>query len=225
MQKKVKMLGLLVAAALILGACAAPKAVEPTPDLAAVKTQAVQTAMAQMTLEAAMKPSPTVALPTLAPVPTYTQVPLATIPVISSGSSSGSGSSGSSGGSGGVVIPTWTPAGYKCELVNQDPIDGWQWAGDNLDVVFTLKNTGIVTWNAANYYVKWLGYDDLSPTHTYPLSADVAPGKTVKVIIDVDVPLKNAQYRTQWALINDNGEAFCKFYYYVSSVTQPTPKP
>lgn len=224
MHKNVKMLGILVVSALLLGACAAPKAVEPTPDLAAVKTQAVQTAMAQMTLEAAMMPSPTVALPTLAPVPTYTQVPLATIPVVTYGGSSGSGSSGGSG-SGGGVVPTWTPAVYKCELVNQVPIDGWQWAGENLDVVFTLKNTGIVTWSTATYYVKWLGYDDLSPVKTYPLAADVAPGKTVKVIIDIDVPISPGQYRTQWALMNDNGESFCKFYYYVSAVTKPTPKP
>lgn len=221
MQKNVKTLGLLLMATLLLGACAAPKTAEATPDLAAVKTQAVQTAMAQLTLEAAMMPTPTVALPTLAPVPTYTQVPLATIPPITTSGGSSSGSTGTSGGTGGGIVPTWTPDVYKCELVNQVPIDGWQWAGDNIDVVFTLKNTGVVTWTTPTYYAKWLGYDDLSPSHTYPLSANVTPGNTGKVTIDVNVPLAPAQYRTQWALINDNGEAFCKFYFYVSSVIKP----
>ena len=225
--KKLKvMVSFLVLAVLALSACT-QKTVgeEATPDLGAVKTQAVQTAISQMTSDAeSAAKAPTTEMPTITPIATSktsVSLPTATVHV----SSSGGGSSSSSGGSSGTPIPTSTPDVYICQVINQTPLDGNQYVGADVDVVWTLKNVGIATWKAGTYYYHWTGYDDMSPTHTYTLTQDVPIYGTVQVMIDVKVPVTPGQYRTQWYMVNDNGENFCGFYYYVNAIPLPTATP
>ncbi|HEY59566.1 MAG TPA: hypothetical protein G4N92_02600 [Anaerolineae bacterium] len=221
MFKKFSRAGLMLAVtALLLSAgCVAPAVPEEeTPDLNAIKTQAVETAIMQMTVEAKMMPSdtPTKEPPTITPIVTKEeQVPTAT-----------TGSSGGGGGTGGTPVPTWTPVVYGCELVNQTPWDGNQYIGANLDVIWTLKNVGAATWKTGIYYIHWLDwYDDINPVHLYHISHDVAPYETIQVGVDIVVPATPGQYRTQWAMVNDNGDNFCKFYYYVNAMPLATPTP
>ncbi len=213
----------------LLAACAQePEPKDATPDLGAVKTQAVQTAVSQMTADAASaaQAEPQEEKPTITPLtpaePAAEEAqPTAT--TITSGGSTSSG--GSTTYSSGTPIPTWTPVVYGCEVVGQSPLDGNQYVGENLDVTWTLKNTGAATWKAGVYYYYWTGYDDLSPVTTIMLAQDVAPYQTVQVMIDVDVPVIPGQYRTQWYLVNDNGADFCGFYYYVNAIPLPTATP
>jgi len=217
---------LLVMAIVILAACT-QKVVpsEATADLGMVKTQAVQTAVSQMTADAAANVQATATsslLPTSTPLAAsaVTQIPTAT-PY----RSSGGGVSGGGGSSSGTAYPTATPDVYICEVIDQTPLDGNQYVGADIDVVWTLKNVGAATWKAGTYYYHWTGYSDLSPVHSFQLSEDVPMYGTVKVMIDVKVPITPGKYRTQWYLVNDNGENFCGFYYYVNAIPLPTATP
>ncbi|NMC47552.1 MAG: hypothetical protein GYA52_12070 [Chloroflexi bacterium] len=227
MKKMIGMISFLMLAVVLLSACTQQPAAETTPDLGEVKTQAVQTAVSQMTADAeSMVEEPAVEQPTITPLPTIgAAVPTATSYASSSGSTSSSGSSGGSTTYSGSPVPTWTPVVYDCQVVGQTPVDGNQYVGADVDVYWTLKNTGAATWKAGQYYYHWTGYSDLSPTHMFYLASDVAPYGTITVQIDVKVPTTIGQYRTQWYLVNDNGEDFCGFYYYVNAIALPTATP
>jgi len=224
MKRLIGMISFLLLAIILLSACTQQPTTEATPDLGEVKTQAVQTAVSQMTADAkSMAEQPTVEQPTITPLPTMGAI----VPTATSYSSSGGSTSSSSGSTtySGSPVPTWTPVVYGCQVVGQTPVDGNQYVGADLDVYWTLKNTGAATWKAGTYYYHWTGYSDLSPTHSYVLSKDVAPYETVQVMVDVKVPITVGQYRTQWYLVNDNGENFCGFYYYVNAIALPTATP
>ncbi len=223
MQKNLKKLiiGAALIAVLLVSACGTGEPQEPTPDIKAIKTEAVQTAMVEMTVQAALSPSETPLPPTLTPLPTATLSTDATQPA--AGSSSGSGSS--SGGSSGTPIPTWTPDVYKCEIVDENPLDKPQMTGAIYDKVWTVRNVGIATWTVNDYYVKWVGRDDLSPKHIYKLPNDVAPYQTVDIIVDIYIPTNPVEFpgwSTEWAIINDNGDEMCHFYHNIPS-TYPAP--
>lgn len=224
MRKTKVMVSFLIMAVIVLSACTQKTASEEaTPDLGAVKTQAVQTAVSQMTSDAAAdQEAATSQLPTITPMATTkaTTIPTATVYV-----SSGGGGSSGGGSSSGTPIPTATPDVYICEVIDQSPWDGNQYVGSDIDVVWTLKNVGAATWTASTYYYHWTGYSDLSPVKSFTLTEDVPMYDTIQVRIDVKVPTTPGQYRTQWYLVNDNGENFCGFYYYVNAIALPTATP
>jgi len=222
-------IGAALIAVLLVSACGTGEPQEPTPDVNAVKTQAVQTAMAELTVQAALSPSETPIPPTLTPLPTATLDTDAAQPAGGSSSSSGS----SSGGSSVAETPVWSSLVYKCEFVNQNPLDGPQFTGADYDVIWTMRNIGKVTWTVADYYVKWTGGANLSGAIrgnlTYKLPHDVAVGETVDIRADIAVP-KNPElypgYVTNWAIVNDNGEEFCRFYHHITiAIQSPTRTP
>ncbi len=61
MKKDLKKLtiGAALIAVLLVSACGTGEPQEPTPNINAIKTQAVQTAMAELTVQAALSPSKT----------------------------------------------------------------------------------------------------------------------------------------------------------------------
>lgn len=224
MKRKI-MIGMALSAILLAGACNAAEPAEPTPNLSAIKTEAVQTAMVEMTVQAALSPTETSVPPTMTPLPTATLDSGAAQPAAGS-SSTGSSSSGGSGVSSGTPIPTWTPDVYRCEFVTQTPLDGPQTTGWNYDFVITMRNVGIAKWTKADYYVKWVGGDDLSPSHIYKLPKDVGYYETVDITIDIQVPVTPKGvpgYITEWVIVNDNGEAFCNFYHQITMTLTPQP--
>jgi hypothetical protein len=224
------LIGVALSAMLLVGACTAAEPAEPTPDVNAIKTEAVQTAMVEMTVQAALSPTKTDVPATMTPLPTATLDSGAAQPAGSSSSSSGT-SSGSGGGTSGTPVATWTPSVYRCEFVTQTPLDGPQVTGANYDVVWTVRNVGVAVWDKDDYYLKWMGGDDLSPQHIYKLKHDVGYWETIKLTVDIQIPttprLKDdgLAYTTWWSIVNDNGEAFCNVDHYVSLTFTPTPKP
>jgi hypothetical protein len=224
------LIGMALSAMLLVGACTATEPAEPTPDLNVIKTEAVQTAMVEMTVQAALLPTKTDVPATMTPLPTATLDSDAAQPAGSSSSSSGS-SSGGSDGTSGTPIATWTPDVYRCEFVTQTPLDGPQVTGANYDVVWTVRNVGAAVWDKDDYYLKWMGGDDLSPSHIYKLKHDVGYWETIELTVDIQLPtsprLKDdgLAYTTWWSIVNDNGEAFCNVDHYVSLTFTPTPKP
>jgi hypothetical protein len=210
-----------IAIAALISACKPDTIILPTPDLNLVRTQAVKTAIMEITVQAVLHPSSTPIPVTITPFPSATMS--TAIPVSNSGGSGGS-SSGSSGSSSGTPIPSRTPDVYICEYISQNPLDKPQMTGWNYDMVWTIRNNGVATWNAKEYYVKWLGGSDLSPNHTYPLVKNVAPGETIDIVVDIQIPTNPTSdlQVTRWGIVNDNGDVFCKFFHAIPS-TYPAP--
>jgi hypothetical protein len=215
----------LILISALLAACAPESAAQPTMDIGAIQTMAVETAVMEITVQAILHPS-------LTPIPeTVLQSPSVlsntAVPVSAPGGAGGS-SGGSSGGSGvtsGTPQPSRTPDVYICEYVTQFPPDKPQMTGANYDMVWTIRNKGISTWNTSEYYVKWLGGSDLSPSHTYPLPNNVVPSGTVEIVVDIHIPtepMADLQI-TRWGIVNDNGDVFCKFYHAIPSTYPPSP--
>lgn len=216
---------ILIVIAVIFSACAPNAIAQPTLDIGAIQTWAVKTAIMEITVQAILHPTSTPMPATLTQLPTPTQGTAVPVPVSSGSGGSGGGSSGGSGGTSGTPLPTRTPDVYICEYVSQNPLDKPQMTGADYDMVWTIRNTGVATWNTSEYYVKWLGGSDLSPSHTYPLSKNVAPSETVNIIVDIAIPTSPTTKLqvTRWGIVNDNGDVFCKFFHAIPSTYSPYP--
>lgn len=225
-------IGLLIAiTALLITSCAAPQVTLPTPDLNLVRTEAVVTALAQMTKEAALIPlaTKTPVVSTLGPLTTTTPYVVTATPSIYGSSGGGSGGTGGSGSSG-TSIPTWTPVIYGAQFVTQNPLDGYACpTGEWLDFIVTLKNTGAATWDQTYYYKKLYNIPDIKLTKSdlYMLSTDVPSGSKVTLILDIECPTypSPSAWTTQWGLVNDNGAIFAKFFFRFYTVVHGAPTP
>jgi len=224
---------LVLAAVMLLSACNVGTAGEATPDEQAIRTQAVQTAVAQMTVQAALNPTATLLPPTITPLPTAT---VGTAAPSGSGSGTGTGTSGGTGGGSGTPYASPTPRQWACQIVNQDPWDQALHTGWEDDVVFTIKNIGTKTWWGNVVY--WKEDEDCSycnfissPSQKF-INANVEPGQTVEVRIDVEVPVQPYKegFYMEWMMVNDNGESdWCEFFFaipytYPVPTRTPTPK-
>ena len=211
---------LLILFALLLSACGLGAQQEPTPDTVAIRTQAVETAVSEMTLQALLNPTATL-VPTNTLLPTATSSEATTTPKPVSGSGSGSSSGTvSTRAPTAVVMQTWATKQDWCQLVSEDPLEYAQPAGWNFDKVWTLRNLGTNTWTVGVYNVVWTGGENWSYGATsYPLPHDVKPKETVKILIDVQVPsgVTDQLRVTRWGIANDKGEVFCKFYHTIPS--------
>ena len=226
MKKNTKKLifGAALIAVLLVSACGEGEPQEPTPDINAIRTQAVQTAMAEMTVQAVLSPSDTPLPPTLTPLPTATQATAETQAAGASSSSSSSGSSSS--GSSAPATPVWSSLVHKCEIIDEYPYDAPQPTGASYDKHWIVKNIGKVTWPAGDFYVTWTGGDNLSGAVrgrlNQDLPHDVDVGETVDIFVDIDIPKKPIEgpvaLTTNFGIVNDNGEVFCKFYHVITVV-------
>ncbi len=233
MYKRTGKLGIWIAiAVLLLVGCATPQLALPTPDLNLVRTEAVVTAIAQLTRQAVLNPSPTNTplVPTAESFATSTPIVVTATPFYGDG---GTGTGGSSGGGGSISvtpIPTWTPIVYGAVFVTQNYLDGYVCpTGEQPDFKITFQNIGKATWTTTKYYIKLLyNSPDVTLTnHTqYPLAADVLPGAKGTFTLDIACPTKpGGPWTTQWGLVNDNGDVFAKFYFRFYTGIHPTRTP
>ncbi len=225
-------LGFALIAVILATACAAGEPQEPTLDADTIKTQAVQTAMAEMTVQAALNPTATPVPPTMTPLPTATVgTAVPTKQVVYSG--------GGSGGSSGTAIPTWTPDAWRCAIVKEEPLDYAQMTGWEYDKKWHIKNIGTTTWWANDVYVKYR--DDCSycienisslKTTKY-INKNVAPGETFVFAVDIDVPtnpIASPGYIMEYEMHSGVGGLICKFnhnipYTYPAPTKTPTKSP
>jgi hypothetical protein len=236
-KKNLGKIGLFIAiTALLITSCAAPQVTLPTPDLNLVRTEAVVTAMAQLTKQAAIfstaaktkTATPTESLTTLTPI-------AATATPSIYGSSGSSGGSSGGGGSGGATSPTAKPVIYGAQYITQNPLDGYPCpTGELPDFKVTLKNTGAATWNHTSYYYKLLYNlqgkestgEQLTKNSLYYIPNDVPSGSKVTLTLDIQCPKypSPTAWTTQWGLVNDNGEIFARFYFrfYTGAHAVPT---
>lgn len=210
---------IIIILAVSLSACGPSAPVEPTIDPNMIKTEAVQTAFAQMTLEAIMNPSAT-PQPTDTPVPTATTAPTMTITVTAGTPAALPGVATKAVALPGVatassgLAPVTT--GDKAEWVSNTPVDGYkiylksdESAVRNFDLVWTVKNTGTTTWNT-NYKARYFSgakfFNEV--TEVKFRDASVPPGGTTNIIIDTNCPSAAGTYLTTWVLSNPDGQNF-----------------
>jgi hypothetical protein len=111
--------------------------------------------------------------------------------------------------SGGTSIPV---TGAACQIVSAAPSGSVSPRAD-LDVVWTVKNTGTRTWDvsAVDYmYVsgtKFHKYND-----RYDLPQTVKPGESVRIVLDVTAPATAGSYSANWALV-DGSTTLCNLSY------------
>jgi hypothetical protein len=231
MQKNFRkiLLGSALAAVLLITACGTGEPQEPTPDINAIRTEAVQTAMVEMTVQAALSPSKTAPPPTLTPLPTATLSTDAAQPAAGSSSSSSSGGS-SSGGSSGTAIPTPTPDAWKCQIVNEYPSDVPQMTGWAYDRHWVIKNIGTTTWWANDVFVEFDTTCTLCENIAYQtkfyINKNVVPGDTINIFVDISVPTRPIAfpgYTMAWNMESGVGGLICEFWNNIPSTYPPAP--
>jgi hypothetical protein len=133
----------------------------------------------------------------------------------------GGSSSGGGGGGGGSSNSGSTGSAYSCAIVAEKPYDGATFKpGDSFDKSWTIKNTGTVTWEP-DWEFEYKSGDDISPSPDFLIGQQVPPGKTITLVIDIDVP--NVPYKDSgkvlvmtWSL--NNGSHFCMPYVAITVV-------
>ncbi len=217
-------IAVLVMAA-ILSACGTPATPEPTPDMNAYATNAVQTVEAHYTATALAKPTDT-PVPTYTPVtlPTDTPEPAAVLPpAVPSGESApviGSDPAAlpelpvTDPAQPAVIpeIPTATIelAGDKASYDSQTPLDGSHVeAGAEFDITWYLLNTGTTTWTTDYCMRYFTGTNMTKPGKTrYYLNQPVAPNTVGACAVDAIAPTTPGTYSMSVVLGNENDENF-----------------
>lgn len=189
-QKFVKTLSLLAACALFIGACGAPTPAEPTPDVAAVATAAVQTAEARFTQQALIDLATQVAS---APTATATLEP----EQILSTATPGAGPNPSNEYTPGCVYATY--------VADVTVIDGMViLPGTTFTKTWRIKNSGSCKWDA-NFAMIQVGGDTMSEQTRFPLTRITYPGQEVDVSVTLTAPTTNGKYASQWRLAVPGG--------------------
>lgn len=184
---------------------------EPTPDVAAIMTAAVQTVIAgvsvQMTQTALAAP----------PTPTFTPTPFPTFAI------PGTAPAGGTPLAGGTFAPLASPtplalatqSGPLCDdfvfIADITVPDGTEMdPGEDFQKIWRIQNTGICTWDDGYYLVYAFGNEkldgpgwELDDAHEF-----TAPGETLDVGMWMTAPLAEGEYTSCWQMKNDRGVNF-----------------
>lgn len=173
--------------------CPAPvcaPTVDVSTTLQAVATEAVGTAMAQLTLAAPTEtPLPPTDTPEPSPTsgPSETPAPTATvtrefIPW--------------------TQTPTATVPAMGCQVTSTGTDPGSIKVGQEFDAVWQVKNTGTETWYTADIDVRYVEGEKLQAAgDVYDLNSTVAPGAAYTVRVDMKAPDRDGSFSTTWAII------------------------
>ncbi len=193
---KLKLIITILFITLLIVGCGggAPTSSEPTPDVAAVRTSAAGTVVAQFTLTAAAF-TPTTSLPTNTSAPESTAT--ATLPVLAqvtnlSGTPEALCDSLSfNAATVDVNIPDNTPM-----TPGQDFIKTWK-----------VKNNGSCEWGPG-YVLAYAGYSESMSGQFVALTDVVLPGEEVDVSVQFKAPAQAGTYLSAWQMRNPAGVTF-----------------
>jgi hypothetical protein len=193
---------LLISLLSLLGCNAQPTAV-PTVDpkifantVSAARTEAVQTVYAMLTQSVTLTQTPTnTPMPTetmtITPVPP-TLVPTRTIAA--------------------TQAPTAVPTqgAYQCSITTLSPQSGASLSnGADFDLSVTFKNIGTEKWSRDTIDFKYLsGAKFQKSADLIDLPADVAPGDSIKLIVDMTAKTGTGVQNTTWGLVHESA-TFC----------------
>jgi hypothetical protein len=198
---KLKLVVTVIFIAMLVAACgpSTPSGVEPTPDVAAVRTSAASTVVAQFTLTAAVF-TPTASLPAETSAPqittTATVAPLAQV-------TTGAGTT--------VAL---------CDSLSIDPTtvdvnipDGTTMTpGQDFIKTWRVKNSGSCTWGAG-YELVYAGYADQMAGQFQPLEEVVPPGQEVELSVQFQAPDEAGEYVSAWQMSNPAGQPFLEIIF------------
>lgn len=182
-------------------------------DMSVIKTEAVQTAIAEITVQAILNPALPLAAITSSPIPKgldtetaeITETPNSTEVEIQ-------------------VELTEVPVKpvYACviDLSASLPKDGPQPAGEKIEKSWVIRNSGNVAWTTENVRIKWVGGVNLYDQDFLDWSGQVQPGDEYSIKINLSMPAHptNKMQIVKWGLINPANEIFCKLYYLIPYV-------
>ena len=195
---KIRLIIFALVAALIPAACAPATAIEPTPDVLAIRTSAAYTVVAEFTLTAAAF-TPTPLPPTETPTPEApTETPTAVF----------------------ATDPTQIALGTPGELcdnltfdsatVDVTILDGAQMTpGQDFVKTWKIKNTGICAWGDG-YGLIYAGYADQMSGKPVPLGTLVEVGQEVDISVNFKAPTNIGEYTSAWQMSNAKGIPFGK---------------
>lgn len=193
MKSKMMLIVLLVGTLLV--GCKNQENIQATEDvISAVYTEAVSTLNAGMTLTAAFA-TPT-ATHTTTPTITLTTTPTHTALAVTHTAVTG----------GGLNLSQCDVAGFVSDVTIPD---GAAVApGTTFTKTWRIKNDGTCTWNP-NYKIVYYSGERLNTNPNYPLTAaNVAPGESIEISIDMVAPTTPGNYTSNWILQNASGQYF-----------------
>jgi len=196
MQQRFLKLGTsLVCLALLLSACKSSQPdTTPTTDPAALKTAAAQTASAFMTATALVRPSQTLTATPTATATISQATPTATVtPAPPS-----------------LATPTATAVllqGERAQFVTDVTVpDGTDYkAGEVFTKTWRFRNAGTSTWTAG-YALVFISGDKMGGPDRVGLLADVPPGGSVDISVNLAAPSSAGKYRGYWKLLSTSGK-------------------
>ena len=196
MKPKIIITAILVAMLIVAcGPSATPA--EPTPDVAAVRTSAASTVMAQFTLTAAVF-TPTPSLPTDTP---STSEPAATATETQPAIAQVTDASGTS-------ITLCDSLGYDIATVDVNiPDNTVMTPGQDFIKTWRVKNNGSCPWGAG-YVLAYAGYDDDMSGQFIALTEVVQPGQEAEVSVQFEAPAQAGTYVSAWSMRNPAGVFF-----------------
>jgi len=183
--------------AVLLSACGASPAPEPTPDVAAVRTSAASTVEAKYTLTAAaFTPTPQL-IPTETDIPepeataTETEEPVAVIT-----------------NEEGTPVELCDSLGYDLLTVDVNVPDNTIMSpGQDFIKTWRVKNTGACPWGAG-YVLAYAGYADSMSGQFIAMTEVIQPGQEVEVSVQFKAPDVAGEYLSAWSMQNPQGVAF-----------------
>ncbi|MCI0555279.1 MAG: hypothetical protein L0287_30400 [Anaerolineae bacterium] len=195
---KLKLTALTLFVATLMTACGSPEApVEPTPDVALVRTSAASTVVSQFTLTAAaFTPTPA--------IPTNTSAPEATLPLATA--------------TGAVIAQVTNASGtpealcdslsYDVATVDVNYPDNTPIApGQEFIKIWKVRNNGSCEWGAG-YVLAYAGYADQMSGQFVALTNVVQPGEEVEVSVQFKAPSQAGTYLSAWQMRNPAGVTF-----------------
>jgi hypothetical protein len=199
-----KRIAIIITVLFLIG-CQSVESSQITLDTGMIKTEAVRTAIAEITVQAILNPtSPAVTL-TSVPIPEAKEIAIQSTETPNFQE---------------VEIPV-EPV-YACSIDQSAslPKDGPQPAGEKVEKIWVIRNSGNVAWNAENVKIKWVGGVNLCDQDCQDWSGQVKPGDEYTLKIDLTMPsiATNKVQIVEWGLVNPANEIFCKLYYLIPNV-------
>jgi len=192
-------IAVVLISALMLSACNFPlfnsSDEQETNMLSTAVAETVQALNAQPEPQEPQPDTPLAGLPTLTPLPTYTQ------PAVQS-------------------PPTQTPLPCnKAQFVSETIPDDTEFgSGEAFTKSWTFKNTGTCTWNTDYKFVFATG-DAMSGPASVNLVGTVEPNAQVTISVDLTAPTDPGTYTGYWKLQADDDEQFGQVYVRIKTQT------
>lgn len=204
---KLKPIVAILVITILVAACSPAPASEeqgPTPDIAAVRTSAASTVIAQFTLTAAAF-TPTPSLPTETTADTSGT---AALPAQQTGTATATQPFAQVTDTSGTTIAL-------CDLLSYDPAtvdvnvpdNTTMTPGQDFIKTWKVKNNGSCPWDP-DYELVYAGYSDDMSGQFQPLTEVVQPGQEVDVSVQFSAPDEPGVYLSAWQMSNPAGITF-----------------